>query len=507
MAITSLGAYALQPGTSSATLVPPGSSAAADMSVIFAVNKLSTNVPADPSGYTPIDSQIIGTGSDGAGTGPLRITAWFRILTAAAANVAISVPSGNALTAGGQIYRKSAGETWAIPTMRTGSDTTSGTGFSASMASQQGIQINDWVYSIGATSANSTNPSARVISIPGCTSTVAGINSGGTANGNDLFVWTDHDQITAGAQSGVGVTSGTLAVASTGGAAQIRVALANAGTLAGTVSAQTASMSGTVSAGSATGTLAATVAAQTASMAGVGSAGGTLSGGLSAQTASLAAAAKITSTLAGALQAMVASMSGSSKAAAALAGTVAAQIASMAGQAAAAGTLSGSMAAQQASMVAQAELVATLSGQLSSVLADMQGQVEIPFAAGTLDAVVSAMEASFAGDSSSAAELAGTLAEQAAIFEAAATVTAELAGTLSAVEADFTGVLIGAFAALGHDLVITIQSGTDSPVSIETGSPSILVEQGTTERAAVVTGPPRAEVTQGTFQSVQIGAG
>jgi hypothetical protein len=225
VAITYHNQYGLQPGTTSLTMVPPASTAAGDMVILYVTNKLSGVTPATPTNFTLIGSGVVGTGADGAGVGQLRLTAWYRILPGAASNSTITITGGNSASGGGMVYRKGGSDTWAAPTVLFGSDTSSGTGFSASMSAQAGYAVGNWLLSVGTTSAN-TSLSARGITLPGCTVTYTGINSGGTNNGNDCFLWTDHEVVTAGAQSGVGVTTGTTAASTTGGAAQVRVALA-----------------------------------------------------------------------------------------------------------------------------------------------------------------------------------------------------------------------------------------------------------------------------------------
>jgi hypothetical protein len=249
MAITPVGSHALQPGTSSVVMVPPAGSASGDREFLALSSKLSTSPPATPTGFTQVGQGVVGTGANGAGTGPLLVTVWARDLTGAAGNTTISIPSGNAATAGGIIVRKGAGEAWPPlaqlpPAVLLGSDTTSGTPFAAAMAAQAGYAAGDICWSFATTSANSTNPSARAISIPGCTLTVTGIDSGGTPNGNDLFVWTDRALVTAGAQTGAGSTTATLAVASTGGAAHVRINLADQGAVQSSAAAATSSIDG-----------------------------------------------------------------------------------------------------------------------------------------------------------------------------------------------------------------------------------------------------------------------
>lgn len=227
MAVAWFGAYTLQPGTTGpTTMTPPASTAAGDLEILWAASKLATgNVPTlSVSTWLPLLSVNVGTGADGAGTGLVKLTCWWRELLAASTNTDVSLASGNVFTAGGSVWRKSAGERWASPVATSGSDTSSGTGFSAAGANLFAV-TGDFIYSVGCFTANTTLP-GRGITATGLTLTVTGIDSGGTANGNDMFVWTDRAQVTAGTETGGATTTGTAGAATTGGSLLFRVALA-----------------------------------------------------------------------------------------------------------------------------------------------------------------------------------------------------------------------------------------------------------------------------------------
>lgn len=228
MAVAWFGNYILQPGTSGPTTMnPPASTAAGDQEILWVSSKLASgNTPTlSVATWNPLGSFVVGTGADGAGTGQIRLTAWWRELTAAAGTTDVSLASGNVFTAGGSVWRKSAGERWAAPRVTPGTDTSSGTGFSAPGADNFTAITGDFIYSVGSTTANTTL-STRSITAAGLTLTVTGIDSGGTANGNDLFCWTDRAQVTAGTQTGVATTTGTTAASTTGGSLLFRIALA-----------------------------------------------------------------------------------------------------------------------------------------------------------------------------------------------------------------------------------------------------------------------------------------
>ena len=223
MAISYLNQYGLQAGTTSIGLTPPASTAAGDLDLIWIANKNSSVTPTNPAGgWTLLGQQAVGTGADGAGTGLIMLSVWSRILAGAATGTTVTITGANCAMGGGMVYRKAGGDPAWGPTISFGSDTSSGTGFSATVSSNLLVAVGDYLLSVGCFTAQTTLP-GRNMTIPGVTNTLTGINSGGTANGNDMFVWTDHTVSTAGTQSAASTTTGTAGVATTGGALQVRV--------------------------------------------------------------------------------------------------------------------------------------------------------------------------------------------------------------------------------------------------------------------------------------------
>lgn len=232
MAISYLNQYTLQGGTTSLTMIPPASSAAGDLDIIFVANKNSSVTPTNPSGgWTLLGQQAVGTGSDGVGTGQIMLTAWYRVLTGVSTSTSITITGANRSLGGGMIYRKAGGDPAWNPQISFGSDTSSGTSFTATVAANLGLAVGDYMLSVGVFTLNTTLP-GRNQTIPGVTFTITGINSGGGATGNQIFLWTDHSVSSAGTQSGASATTATAGAATTGGAFNIRVGL-SAGTAEG----------------------------------------------------------------------------------------------------------------------------------------------------------------------------------------------------------------------------------------------------------------------------------
>lgn len=226
MAITYHNQYSLQGGTTGLTMIPPASTAAGDLDIIYVADKNSSVNPTNPSGgWNLLGQQAVGTGSDGVGTGLVNLTAWWRILTGASTNTSITITGANRSLGGGMVYRKASTDVWATPAISFGSDTSSGTAFSAPMATNLGVLVGEWLLSVGVFT-NIVALNGRDQGIPGMTFTSTGINSAGGATGNQIFIFTDHTQPSAGAQSGVSTTIATGGAAVTGGALNIRIGLA-----------------------------------------------------------------------------------------------------------------------------------------------------------------------------------------------------------------------------------------------------------------------------------------
>jgi hypothetical protein len=240
-----VGAYALQGGTTGLTMTPPSGTQAGDLEVMWVADKNSSVDPTDPgSGWTRIDSQQVGTGADGVGTGLIRLTAWYRILTGTSTNTSITITGANRSLGGGQVYRLTGAGSFATPTATFGSDTDSSTtSFAAVMAADLGAGVDDYTLSIGAFTAV-TALNGRSLTIPNSTqSRYDQIDSAGGAVGNQIFVWTDQRVTMVGAQSGAATTGATSGVGTTGGAINIRISLAASGTAEGGGSASAAMVS------------------------------------------------------------------------------------------------------------------------------------------------------------------------------------------------------------------------------------------------------------------------
>lgn len=228
------GEYGLQGGTTGLTMIPPAGTVAGDLDIIWTENKNSTVDPVDPSGgasgtWFRIGSAELGTGADGVGTGKIRFTAWWRILTAASSNTSVSAGAANRMIGGGMTYHLTGAGTWAVPTITFGQDVDSSTtAFVALMGVDLAARVDDYILSVGGfTEITALN--GRSLTIPNSTqSRLDNINSAGGAVGNTIFAWSDQRVGMVGTQSGASTTGATSGIGTTGGAMQIRIGLQSA---------------------------------------------------------------------------------------------------------------------------------------------------------------------------------------------------------------------------------------------------------------------------------------
>jgi hypothetical protein len=185
---------------------------------------------ATPAGWVLIASAAVGTGTEGAGTGPIQLRVYYR-----------QVPSGGltlpTLTMGGDstgrvvqaalvVYRGALGAAGRITFASTsGSDTTSDTDLSIAGAANVGIQTGDALLCFGAvTDDSSTTLSAQALSTAGVTygSTGNPFNTG-SGDGDDVRSFASRAIATSGPSTGAPVFNATLGAASTGGALFLRL--------------------------------------------------------------------------------------------------------------------------------------------------------------------------------------------------------------------------------------------------------------------------------------------
>lgn len=201
-----------------------------DRAYIYVVNKAATITPATPSGWTSIGSVSVGTGTNGVNTGPVRITVFRFTLTSSTLTIpTITVASGSTTVAGLLLMRPgSAGDTIS-EAFTSGSDTTSGTGWSVAGAANPGFTTDDYCIVVNGMTANASGletDATIALSVPGCTvdATDKGeLTDSQGSSGNHVQLVAAYFVIASGTATGVPTFSSTLILANTGGAFFLRL--------------------------------------------------------------------------------------------------------------------------------------------------------------------------------------------------------------------------------------------------------------------------------------------
>jgi hypothetical protein len=138
------------PGTTSVTPPTTGSSLAGDVGYLYVASKRSGSgtQPSPPTDWTELLNVVVSTGSTGSDLGPIRLQIFKRI--AATDNLFSSIPAitrsgtNSVLTVITRVWRPGAGEQ-IQESVVSGSDTSSGTGYSITTGSAPGFAPGDEV--------------------------------------------------------------------------------------------------------------------------------------------------------------------------------------------------------------------------------------------------------------------------------------------------------------------------------------------------------------------------
>ncbi len=214
-------------GSTSVTPALPASSAAGDMMVLFVGCKPFGATIVQPTGWTEIAAAGGNNGSTGSGidSGSVAWKHFYREFVAGDAAPVVSITSGNVSLAVINGFTKTAGA-WVTPVGDKGSDTSSDTAFSLTMASDIGIAANDSLLSgavIAGNNATFGTPTCTAAGATISTPTESPATEGTTATGNDLEASAFFTTCTAGTSSAAAVVGWTLSVAQTGGGGLVRL--------------------------------------------------------------------------------------------------------------------------------------------------------------------------------------------------------------------------------------------------------------------------------------------
>lgn len=227
MALSYVGSATSTYGITSVTPSNPSGYTATngDLALILVVSKRSaTATPNTPSGWWRWDTEEVGTGTPGAGTGPLRLTIFYQTIQGNFSWPAITQTShtGAVISAEPLVYRATTG-TYSMKSDQV-SDTSSGTAFGGTIGSNPGFTTGDHVAILSGLTSSTPSFTAFSISATGATfSALTERVDGFTSNGDDLGIGLHTGSVTAGTATAAAVTNFTLSSGTTGGQIVLRV--------------------------------------------------------------------------------------------------------------------------------------------------------------------------------------------------------------------------------------------------------------------------------------------
>jgi hypothetical protein len=213
-------------GSTSANPSLPTTPAAGDLYIMFVGCKPYTATINTPTGWTviPNTAGANGTTASGVDTGSVRRAAFYRYWQSGDNAPVVSVSSGNVTLAVIYKARPTAGSTIDTPVGIAGDDTTSGTDYAATMASDPGITANDVLVAGTVIAGNNATFGSPTMSATGLTiGSVVEVSEGATTTGNDLGAGTSLGTSITGTASAAAVIGWTLSAAQTGSTVLIRV--------------------------------------------------------------------------------------------------------------------------------------------------------------------------------------------------------------------------------------------------------------------------------------------
>lgn len=180
-----------------------------------------------PAGWTLIPEATgqNGTTNSGIDSGSVRWFTYWRAWVSGDAAPTLSLAGGNVALAVIRAYSKTLAS-WVPLVGCSGSDTTSGTGFSLTMDANPGIVTNDMLVTMAVIAGDNSTFGTPTITATGATIgavTESPATEGTTALGNDLEASASHALCTAGTASAAPVVGWTLSVAQTGGGSLVRL--------------------------------------------------------------------------------------------------------------------------------------------------------------------------------------------------------------------------------------------------------------------------------------------
>lgn len=222
---TTAGAWAA--GSTTCAPAIPATPAAGDLMIAYVGTKPYNTTIGTPAGWTAIANTNItnGTVANNTDVGSVHIASFYRYWQSGDAAPSISITTGNVALCVIHRYRPTGGYTLDTPVGTNGIDTSSGTGYSATMAADPGITTGDMMSHFTTIAGNNATFATPTITATGATIGTVTENpatEGTTATGLDLESSAATATCTAGTSSAAPVGGWTLSVAQTGASNFIR---------------------------------------------------------------------------------------------------------------------------------------------------------------------------------------------------------------------------------------------------------------------------------------------
>lgn len=175
-------------GTTFPVVEYPSGISYGDMLIMAIAHRPNASTITTPTGWTAPSNNTAtgGAGAEGAGTGTIRVTVFYKIASMAEAGSEI-IPIASGATVGAAIFRvsRTTGKDWSIAVVN-GSDNTAGSSWSATMGSDPGVTSGDLVYVVSGSSEDTATLASQAV-------TQTGVTYGATSERTDTAVSTGND--------------------------------------------------------------------------------------------------------------------------------------------------------------------------------------------------------------------------------------------------------------------------------------------------------------------------
>jgi hypothetical protein len=218
-------------GTTVIPTFPAAGVEAGHLAVLLVSNKIESDAPVTPSGWSaPTNNTGTGgTGSAGADAGPLRLTVLYKVCDGTEDGTTVTVSFSPTAHEGAQAqiigYSKTLA-TWDVAGCGAGSVSTGATAWSQAVAVDPGVAGGDWLITARSATTDAgawTNPPPATV-ITGCTmGTMTERGNSGTTNGNDLESQYADEPVSSGSSSSVATVKGTESSSTTGVVFAVRI--------------------------------------------------------------------------------------------------------------------------------------------------------------------------------------------------------------------------------------------------------------------------------------------